>query len=145
MARQELARFLDRFHEGIREILVSEMGPHFLDELLPESIAAFLVNAFIPNHSKLSRARGHKNQDRVSLVSRLHSQLLEPPSRIIEGVAVQFAPLHVDPNLAGGLRFGLFDRSDDAIMIELLEEILGSHCSTSSRSSLRRRNFRRPH
>jgi len=145
MARQELARFLDRFHEGIREILISEMGPHLLDELLPESIATFLVNAFIPNHRKLSRARGHINQDRVALISRLHPQLLEPLSRMIEGVAVQFSSLHVDPNLAGGLGFGPFDRSNDAIVIELLEKILGSHCSTSSRSSLRRQSFRRPH
>ena len=118
MASQKFARFFDRFHQRVGKILVLEMGAHPLHQLLPEFIPALLMDAFVSDHGELACARQHKNKNAVSLLRRLHAQLMELLLRLDQRIASQFAPLHINANLSGRFRFGLSDRADDAIVLE---------------------------
>ena len=127
MACQKVARLFDRFDQGVREILALEMSAHSLHQLPPEFIPAFLMNAFVSDHRELLRPGRHKNQDAVALPGSLHAQLGEFPARVIESVALQFAPLNVDADFARAFSFGVADRRHDAIVIEFPEKIFRSH------------------
>src|ERR1044071_7962210 len=85
------------------------------------------MDAFISEDSELARTREHKNKNAVSFLRRLHAQLTELLLGLGHWIAGQFAPLEINANLSGCLRFGFSNRGDDALVIELAEEFLGSH------------------
>ena len=108
-------------------MLVLKMDPHPVHQFLPEFVSALLVNAFIADYGKLARPRRHENQHGVSLLCLFHPQEPEFSLRVVEGVAVQFSPLHVNANLARRLRLRFLDGAHDSIMIELVEKYFRTH------------------
>jgi hypothetical protein len=103
------------------------MLAHSGNKILPEFVAAFLVNAFVADHRKLLRARCHKNQDGISLGGFLHSELEKFFLRSLQCVLLKFPALEENADLTGGLRFGIFDGRDDPIVLELSEKSMRAH------------------
>jgi hypothetical protein len=74
-------------------------------------------------------ARSDKEQHPVSLARLLHAHLHETPlsslNRVLDGFVAD-----KDAEFAGGLPFGLPDRSNDFVVVKLSEEILVFHTFT---------------
>jgi hypothetical protein len=103
------------------------MLAHSGNKILPEFVAAFLVNAFVADHRKLLRARRHKNQDGISLGGFLHSELEKFLLRPFQRILLEFPALEKNADLPGRLRFGVFDRADDPIVLDLPEKSMRAH------------------
>ena len=120
------------------------MFAHPGNELLPELLAAFLVDAFVANDRELLGTGRDKNQDGITLGRFLHSKLQEFFLGAFEGAFFEFPSLKKHPDLSGGLRFRRFDRLHDAIVLELANESISSHDElTSSSRRLRRQSYPR--
>jgi hypothetical protein len=66
MFRQQFTGFADAVSDAFRELGFTKMTGHGLRQFLPKSIAAFCVNASVPDHRKFAAAWGHKNQHAIS-------------------------------------------------------------------------------
>src|SRR2546423_5847575 len=103
------------------------MELHLLDQLLPEFLATLLVNAFVADHRKFLRARCDKDQDRIPFLRLVHPELDEFLLRSFQRVLLEFPALKENADLSRGLRFGLLDRANDAIVLEFTKKSVGAH------------------
>lgn len=127
MRGQHFADFVDRLDQRVTELLILKMASHVFCDLLPEYIAAFLVDRFVANNGELVCARRHENQHRVTLARFVHMEPMKLPLCRNKRIAFQFATLDQDANLPGRFRFSLADRLNDAIVFELGEEFSRPH------------------
>ena len=101
MGAEQFADFLNAFDDGATEFLLLEMLAHSIDHLLPEMLAAFLVNRFIPDHGEFMRPGRNENEHGIALACFIHSQSTKFFLRRDQWVCVQLAALDVNANLAG--------------------------------------------
>jgi hypothetical protein len=127
MSDERPTRFLNRIHDRIRELLVSEMFPHFVNEPLPKVLAAFFVNRFIADDGELVRARCHENEHGIVFWRLVHSEPLKFFLCSDERIDIQLAALNVNANLARRFRFRIADCGDDPIVLELAEKFFCPH------------------
>ncbi len=100
MHRQQFADFLNALDDGATEFLFLEMPAHSIDNLLPESLAASLVNRLIADHGEFMRPGRNENEHGVTLTCLIHPQTMKFFLRNHEWVGIQFAALDVNANLA---------------------------------------------
>jgi hypothetical protein len=124
---QYAADFLNRFDQRIAKVLVLKMRPHSGHNSLPELVTAFLVNRLIANYSELVRPWHHENQDRIALARLVHAQLTKFFLRGSQRIALQFAALNKNANLAGSLGFRLANRLHNPIVLEFTKELSRPH------------------
>ena len=77
MRGQRFANFLNCFNQRVAEFLILKMHSHSVYHALPELVAAFLVNRFVPDYGELVRTWRYKNQNRIALARRMHTQLMK--------------------------------------------------------------------
>ena len=118
MRGQQFADFLDRLDQRVTELLILKMRPHVFGDLLPEYVAAFLVDRFVANNGELVRTRRHENQHRITLARFVHIEPMKLPLCRNERITFQFSTLNKGANLAGRFHFGLADGLNDPIMLE---------------------------
>ena len=118
MRGQHFADFLNRLDQRVAEFLILKMRPHLLYNVLPEFLAAFLVNRFVTNNGELVRARRHENQHRIALARFVHIEPMKLPLCRNERITFQFATLDQGANLTGRFHLGLADLLNDPIMLE---------------------------
>ena len=131
MRGEGLSCLLDRFDKRVAELFVFKMRTHRLDQALPKLLAALLVDGFVTDHGKLARAWCHKNQHRVSFRGLVHSKTMKFFLCGDQWIDIQFAALNEDADLTGRFRFGVFDRIDNAIVLELAQKFFGVHSFTN--------------
>lgn len=100
MRAEQFADFLNAFDDGTTEFLLLEMLAHSIDNLLPELLAAFLVNRFIPDHGEFMRPGRNENEHGIALACFMHPQSMKFLLRRDQWVCVQLAALDVNANLA---------------------------------------------
>src|SRR5438477_5339841 len=110
------------------------MFAHPGNDIAPEFFATLLVNAFVANYRELLRTRRDEDQHCIALGCFVHSELEELPLRAVERVFFEFSTLEKNANLPSRLRFRGLDRADNAIVLELAEESVGSHGPITSLS-----------
>ena len=101
MGAEQFADFLNAFDYGATEFLLLEMLAHCIDNLLPEFLAAFLVNRFIADDGEFMRPGRNENEDGIALACFMHPQSMKFFLRRDQWVCVQLAALDVNANLAG--------------------------------------------
>jgi hypothetical protein len=124
--RQEIAGFRNRLDQRVTETFILKLRSHRIDQLFPECVAAFFVNAAIADHGKFLRARRHENQDAVALASIGHAEFVELFLRRGDGNADR-PSLNVNANFPGRFRFRRRDRLHDAVVIEPTQKMFGAH------------------
>ena len=77
MRRQHISDFVNRFDQRVTELLVLKMGPHSLDNGLPELLAAFFVNRLVTNNGELMCAWRYEDQNRITLLRLVHTKLMK--------------------------------------------------------------------
>ena len=132
MRSQQLANFIDRSCQCAAEFLVLKMDTHFINSVLPELIATFLVDRHIPHNGEFLRSWRNKNQNRVARPRLVHSQPLKFLPRNIQWAVIESSTLNEDAYLAGSFRFRIPDRLHDLVMIQFAEKFLRSHLAYQS-------------
>jgi len=74
---KQFADFVNRLDQSVAKLLILKMGPHSVHNALPKFVAAFLVNRFVADYGELVRAWRYKNQNRIALPLRMHTQLMK--------------------------------------------------------------------
>src|SRR5215510_9084537 len=106
------------------------MRPHSLYNALPEFVATFLVNRFIPNHRDFMSTGRDKNEHRVALARLVHTKPVKLPLRRNEGITLQLATLDQNAKLGRGVGFRFADRLNDPVVVEFAKEFSRSHLIT---------------
>jgi len=88
MALQHAPDLLDRFNQRIAKLLILKMHPHSFHDTLPEFIAAFFMNAVVPNNSKFMNTRCDKNEHRIALARLMHTEPMKLPLRRNERITL---------------------------------------------------------
>src|SRR5579862_1537090 len=119
MFRQQVAGLLHTVNDARREFGFAKITGHGVGQLPPELVPALRVNALVADDGKLVRTRRHKNQHTVPFRRLVHAQpqefRLSSGDRIIN---VFVADNNLD--LTGGLVFGVMNRCDDAVVLQVL-------------------------
>src|ERR1039457_6217990 len=118
MLRQQVAGLLHAVNDARREFGFAKVAGHGVRQLPPEFIPALRMNAFIADDGKLVRARGHENQYTVPFGRLVHAQAQEFRLRGGDGVVNVFGA-DADADLAGGLVFGITNRRDNFIVVQM--------------------------
>jgi len=105
MKRQRFARVTNGVDQGVAELLVSKMFAHARYELLPQLLAALLVDRSVSDNRELVRARRHPNENIALLPVLVHSETAKSFLRRNDRVACNLAALNKNANLAGRLWF----------------------------------------
>ena len=121
MLRQQVAGLLHAVDDARRKFGFAKVAGHGVRQLPPEFIPALRVNAFIADDGKLVRARGHENQHAVPFGGLVHAQAQEFRLRGGDGVVNVFVA-DADPDLAGGLVFGITNRRDNFVVVQMFGE-----------------------
>jgi len=141
--REEITGFRNRLDQRVTETFILKLRSHRIDQLLPECVAAFFVNAAITDHGKFLHPRRDENQDAVALASIGHPEFVELLLRRGDGIADR-ASLNVNANLPGRFRFRRRDRLHDPVVIQFKKEIFCPHVLiTNFRRHRRHRSCRR--
>src|ERR1035437_8307892 len=119
MLRQQFAGLLHAMDDARREFGFAEVTGHGVRQLPPEFIPALRMNAFIADDGKLVRAGGHKNQHAVPFRRLVHAQTQEFRLCGGDGVVNVFVA-DADADLAGGLVFGITNRRDNFVVVQML-------------------------
>src|ERR1700738_4293421 len=137
MGSESFAGFFDGFDKGVAELFVFEMRAHRLDQALPKLLAAFFVNGFVADHSKLVDTGRHENEHCVLFYGLVHSEPMKFLLRRNQRIDGQFAALNKDSDLPGRFRLGIFGGIYNGIVLELAQEFFGSHLllPTSARTA----------
>jgi hypothetical protein len=143
MLGQRFAGFFTRFDPRVTELFALDMGAHGVDQALPELFTALFVDRFIADDRELVRPRGHEDQNGIVLVGPVHTEFVKSLGRGDQRIGIQLSALNINANLTGRFRFGVPNRCNDTIVLELSEKFLRAHDVTSYRSSHLRRNSRR--
>jgi len=101
MRAEQFADLLNAFDDGATEFLLLEMLAHSIDNLLPEFLAALLVNRFVADHGEFMRPGRNENEHGIALACFIHPQSMKFFLRRDQWVCVQLAALDVNANLAG--------------------------------------------
>ena len=143
MRGQNVADLFNRVDDCLGEPLIPEVLPHRADHLLPVIVPALLVNGLVPDYGEFVRTRRDKEEDCVAIASLLHAEPAEPLPRRHQRISVQLPSVNIHADLSRAERLRLSDRSYHAVVIDLAEELFGSHDGiTNFRLIHRRRNFR---
>src|SRR5215813_10220181 len=102
MLRQYRPNLIERFDQRLTELLVPEMRANSLHDVMPEFVAALLVNRFVANHRKLVNTRGDKNKHGIVLAGLVHPEPVKIPLRGDERITVQLSTLDQNANFTGG-------------------------------------------
>jgi len=121
MFRQQVTGFLNAVDDARSELSFAEMTAHGVRQLPPEFIPALRMNTFIADDGKLVRARGHENQHAVPFRGLVHAQAQEFRLRGGDGIVNVFVT-DEDANLAGGLVFGVTNRRDNVVVVQMFGE-----------------------
>ena len=127
MARQHLPDLLNCFDQRVAEFFVLKMGAHLIHDALPELVPAFFVNRFVTDDGKLVRARRHENQHCIAMACVVHAQAMKLSLRSEQWIAIQFAALNKNANLAGRFGFRFANRVNDSVVFEFAEEFSRPH------------------
>jgi hypothetical protein len=121
MFRQQVAGLLHTVDDAGHEFRFLKVASHGVRQLPPEFIPALRMNAFITNNGKITRARSYKNQHAVPLGRFIHAQTQEFRLRRGYGVVNVFiADAH--PDFSGGLVFGITNRLDNFVVVQMFGE-----------------------
>ena len=126
MLREEITGFRNRLDQRVTETFILKLRSHRIDQLLPEYVAAFFVNAAIADHGKFLHPRRDENQDAVVLASIGHAEFVELFLRRGDSIADR-ASLNVNANLPGRFRFRRRDRLHDPVVIEPTQKMFSAH------------------
>ena len=74
MLGQRRADIANTIDQRLRKLFIPKMLSHQFDHPLPMGLAAFLVNRFIADDSKLVRTRRHEDQNRIALRRLVYSK-----------------------------------------------------------------------
>src|SRR3954452_16868475 len=110
-------------------MLVPKVIPHFFDDALPQNVAALAMDYFIPDDRELMHTWRHENQHAVASRGLFHSKPKESLFRHVHDVTLQFAAVHINPDLAGRCGFRVANRGDDPIVIQPADKFLAEHGS----------------
>lgn len=121
MLGKQSADPVDRMHHRLSKILRTEVYRHGLDKLVPELVAATLMDSFVANHGELLRTRRDKDQNAVALARRRHPEFFKLRAGGRDRV-VDVAVLHIDAHFAGGQFLSLTNRPNDASIIQSSEK-----------------------
>ena len=122
MLRQQVAGLLHAVDDARREFGFAKVAGHGVRQLPPEFIPALRMNAFIADDGKLVRARRHENQHAVPFRGLVHAQAHEFRLRGGDGVVNVFVA-DADPDLAGGLVFGITNRRDNVVVVQMFGKV----------------------
>jgi len=132
MLGQRVANIVNGVDQRVGELLVAEMVAHFVDEALPQLLAALLVDRFVADDRKFVGARRDPDQNVVVVSVFMQSQSLKSFLGGDERIVFYLAALNEDADLAGSFQFRLADRVRDLIVFKIAEKLLCSHRSPAS-------------
>src|ERR1039458_3096336 len=121
MLRQQVARLLHAVDDARREFGFAKVAGQGVRQLPPEFIPALRMNAFIADDGKLVRAGGHENQHTVPFGRLVHAQAQEFRLRGGDRIVNVFGA-DADPDFAGGLVFGITNRRDNFVVVQMFGE-----------------------
>ena len=142
MLGQDSTDIFDGIDEGFGKALIPKMFAHLGHNTLPEAVAAFSVNGFVADDGEFVRAGRDKDEDGIPVARFVHPQSLKSFSRRSQRIATQLSTLNVNANFARSSDLGLSNGAHDAIVLELAQEFLGTHFTSSTRRP-RPQNFLR--
>lgn len=100
MRAEQFTDLLNAFDDGATEFLLLEMLAHSIDNLLPELLAAFLVNRFIAEHGEFMRPGRNENEHGIALACFIHPQSTKFFLRRDQWICIQLPALNINTNLA---------------------------------------------
>src|SRR5262249_30048412 len=124
---QGVADVANGIHQRVGELLVSEMVAHFLDEALPQLIAAFLMDRFVADDGELVGARRHPDQNVVVVRVFVEPETMKSFLRGDERIAFYLAALNKTADLARRFRFCIADRLHNRVVLEFAEKFFRAH------------------
>ena len=119
MFRQQVAGLLHGVNYPRCKFGFAKITGHDVRQLPPEFVPALRVNGFIADDGELVRARGHKNKHAIPLRRLVHAQSHEFHLCGDDGVVNVFGA-DGDPDLAGGLVFGVMNCRDNGVVLKVL-------------------------
>src|SRR5437879_5288713 len=141
MLGQDVADRLNRFENRFGEPALLQQSAHSGAYLLPERIAAFLVNTRVADDGELSRQRNQINQHRVAMTCLGHPEFHEPFPREFQRIGPP--PVRdIHPDFTGAFAFRLGNRLHDSGFVEFTDKFFVVHIalptsagSTSAKAS----------
>jgi len=115
---QQVAGSFHAMDDARREFRFAKVTAHGIRQFPPEFIPALCMNGFVTNDGKLVRAWSHENQHAIPFGGLVHAQAQEFRLRGGYGVVNMFGA-DADADLAGGLVFGIANRRDNGVVLQM--------------------------
>ena len=119
MFREQFTGLLHAMKDAFREFGLAKMSGHGFRQFLPKLIPAFCMNRFIADDGKLVRRGEPQKSARRSGRGFVHAEMqkfrLGSSHRVINMFGTD-----ADANFAGGLVFGIVDRRDNVVVVQML-------------------------
>ena len=130
MFRQQFTGFLHPVDDTGRKFGFAEISGHRGGELPPKLIAALGVDGFVADDGKFVRTRGYENQHIVPVRRLVQTQPQKFPLRGSHRI-VHVSGADHDPDFAGGLMFGIPNRRDHAVVVQVFGKGFRVHITSS--------------
>ena len=142
MASQKVAGHRDAADHRFSETTGPKFAGHRRGDFFPEVRAEFFMDALVADDCKLLGAWRQIEQDGVAVLSGAHAEFFKTAGRAIDnGISVDVASGDKHADLPGRPAFRLLNGLNDRSLVELVEEVVSSHCCpTICRWRLRHRS-----